>query len=237
MMELISNANKVFVVLPLIYSIFAYAFSIFVVLSFVFLIFSISRCDSVAGRSLLQIWQSLKKSRNMQRKGIHFQGREQQEQGDIKGKAYSDVAGSMDTKMSTRNSDRVAGPTQAKNVRRSQSGRPKTLESLCNLATLWAFLHLPTVAAAYELKSGVDMTGHGTIIFSMLFLIGTPFVSMVRQSVQRHLKSFRDCVRGSLAKLSYMVWVTGGLLSMVTIMASAINDVNGFEVGDDITKV
>ena len=173
----------------------------------------------------------------MQRKGIHFQGREQQEQEDIKGKPYSDVAGSMETRTSTRNSDRVAGPAQAKHVERSQSGRPKALESLCNLATLWAFLHLPTFAAAYELESGVDMTGHGTIIFSVLLLVGTPFVSVVRKSVQRYLKSFRDCVRGSLANLSYMVWVTGGLLSMVTIIASAINDVNGFEVGDDITKV
>ena len=173
----------------------------------------------------------------MQRKGIHVQGGKQQEEEDTKGKTYSDVAGSMETRTSTRNSDRVAGPAQAKHVKRGQSGRPKGLESLCNLATLWAFLHLPTFAAAYELKSDVDMTGHGTIFFSMLLLIGTPFVSIVCKSVQHYLKSFRYCVRGSLAKPSYVVWVTGGLLSMVTIMAPAINDVNGFEVGNDITKV
>ena len=173
----------------------------------------------------------------MQRKGIHFRGREQQEQEDSKENPDSDVAGSMEARTSTRNSDRVAGPAHAKHVKRSKSWRPKALDNFCKLATLWAFLHLPTFAAAYELKSDVNVTGHGTIFVSMLLLIGTPFLSIVRKSVQHYLKSFQDCVRGSLAKLSYMVWVTGGLLSMVPVMASAFNDVNGFEVGDDITQV
>ena len=136
----------------------------------------------------------------MQRKGIRFQGRVQRERKDTKGKPHSDVVGSMETRTSTRNSDRVEESAQAKHAKGSQSGRPKGLESLCNLLTLWAFLHLPTVAAAYELKSGVDMAEHGTILFSMLLLIGTPFVSIVRKSVQNYLKNCRDGVRGFLAK-------------------------------------
>ena len=173
----------------------------------------------------------------MQRKGIRFQGRDQQERKDTKVKPHSDLVGSMEARTSTPNSDRVEGSAQAKHVKRSQRGRLKALESLCNLATLWAFLHLPTVAAAYELKSGVDMTGHGTILFSMLLLIGTPFVSIVRKSIQNYLKNRRDDVRGFLAKYSYMGLITGALLSMVMILASAINDVNGCEDGDNITKV
>ena len=33
-----------------------------------------------------------------------------------------------------------------------------------------------------------------------------------------------------------MGWITEGLLSMVMILASAINDVDDFEDGDNITK-
>ena len=173
----------------------------------------------------------------MQRKGISFQGRDQQERQDAKGKPHSDLVGSVESRALTQNSDTFEGSAQAKHVKRSHRGRPKALDSLCNLAALLAFLHLPTLAAAYELNNGVDMTEHDTILFSMLLLISTPFVSIVRKSVQNYLKNRRDDVRGFLAKYSYMGWIIGSLLSMVMILASAINDVNGFEDCDSITKV
>lgn len=142
----------------------------------------------------------------------------------------------MDTRTSTQNSDRIEGPAQAKHVKRIQSGWPKVLKSLCELATLWACLQLPTVAAAYEIKIGVDMTDYGTISSGMI-PISIRFVLTVYESVQINSKNIRDCGRGFLAKLGYMVWVIVGLLSMVMVLAPAINDDNGLEAGDDVTKV
>lgn len=215
--------------------------------------------------SPVSMWQSLKDFCNRQRKRKDFRHGEQQEREDkTKGKTHIEVPGSMeglrtsapktykDPKFIRKRLDvfatqltaRLSIVLSTKNcmaevfaqvVSKLISGRPKVLERLCNLATLWALLGLPRVVAAYGSKRDDVIIGYGVILAGIALVMVTILVSTVRDSVQRHRKSLRDSVRRRLEKLSYIVWFTGVLLAMVIILASAFNDVNDFKAVDSIT--
>lgn len=221
---------------PDIFLIYLVLFSYLItVLAFTFL--AISRHGSLAGRSFLQMssafvskFPSLKEFGNKRRKGKDFRDRKRQERkakGDEgKGRLYT---ARLSDVLSPKKRLVEAFARVLPKLKRSQSGWPKRFGKIYSLAFVWAVLHLPTGAAAYELKKDDVATGYGAIPAGTVLLMALILALRVRNSMQKHRKSLRESVRRPLERLWYVAWVTGVLATMFVVLAPTFNDVNEFE--------
>ena len=122
----------------------------------------------------------------------------------------------------------------SKHITRSRSEWPKVIKAVCNLATWWAFLYLPTSVAAYELKSEDDVTGYGPILVGAALVGAALFmfillVLKVRHSVRGHMNSLVNGGRRLLENLSFGVLVTGLLVATVILLVLAFPHIYEFK--------
>lgn len=133
--------------------------------------------------------------------------------------------------------ERQDKPTPAVNtlINNSQSGRFKILERLCDLAIPYAFVQFPTVVAAHGVQTDGAMRAYRVLPISVMVLMGAVLVLVVRDSVQWHLKSFRDSARRPGENLSYVTWTASALATVPLMLALVFNDINLFEAAGSIT--